>query len=152
MTHANPAFEPIFQRLRGILEAYGRRMHVVADVDGSYAVDMAPESERNPTTWFAGIRVGKAYVSYYLMPVYTDPVLLDTMSPELRRRMQGKSCFNFRTVDDALFTELADLTRRAYERTGGDPGWGVARREERGMAYRRAMSDERRAVRAKTDR
>ncbi len=29
------------------------------------------------------------------------------MSPELRRRMQGKSCFNFTTVDEPLFAELA---------------------------------------------
>ena len=58
---------------------------------------MAPEGERDPTTWFAGTRLGKRYVSYYLMPVYVEPSLLDGISPELRRRMQGKSCFNFTT-------------------------------------------------------
>lgn len=33
-------------------------------------------------------------------------------SPALRKRMQGKSCFNFTRVDDALFFELVDLTAR----------------------------------------
>jgi hypothetical protein len=103
---------------------------------------MAPESERNPTAW-AGTRVGKAYVSYYLMPICVEPSLLERLSPELRRRTQGKSCFNFRTVDEALFAELEALTRRGYERTGGDPVWGVAKREEHDMAYRRAMSTKR---------
>lgn len=143
MTRGDPVFEPVYQRLRGILEPYAKRMYVSADAEGIYGVDMAPESERNPTTWFAGVRVGKRYVSYYLMPIYVEPALLDGISPELRRRMQGKSCFNFRSVDDALIDELDSLTRRGYELTMGDPAWGVVKREEHAMAYRRAMSTRR---------
>lgn len=143
MTQGDPAFEPVYQRLRGVLEPYAKRMHVSADAEGIYGVDMAPESERNPTTWFAGVRVGKAYVSYYLMPIYVEPALLDGVSPELRRRMQGKSCFNFRSVDDALIDELDALTRRGYELTKGEAAWGVVKREEHAMAYRKAMSTRR---------
>ena len=47
------------------------------------------------------------------MGIYGDPTLLAGMSPELRRRMQGKSCFNFTKVDDALFRELAVLTEQS---------------------------------------
>jgi hypothetical protein len=136
-------FAPVYERLRGILEPFGRRMHVVADDAKTYAVDMAPESGRNPTTWFGGVRVGRRYVSYYLMPVYVEPALLEDVSPALKRRMQGKSCFNFATVDEGLFAELGELTRRGYDRTAGNPGWGVARREEHGMAHRKAMSEPR---------
>jgi hypothetical protein len=50
------------------------------------------------------------------MPVYAWPDLLEDASPELRKRMQGKSCFNFTTVDEALLAELAELTRRAFRR------------------------------------
>lgn len=111
-------------------------MHVAADADGSYAVDMAPEAEPNPTTWFAGVRVGKAYVSYYLMPIYVEPALLEGVSPELKRRMQGKSCFNFAKVDEPLLAELEALTKRGYEATAGDPRWGAARRREEGLRVR----------------
>ena len=38
------------------------------------------------------------------------------MSPALKQRMQGKACFNFTSVDEALFTELAALTERGYKR------------------------------------
>ena len=145
-------FKQAFDRLRSILEPYGHRMHVVDDSDQWYSVDMAPEAERNPTTWFGGVRRGKAYVSYYLMPVYVEPSLLEGLSPGLKRRMQGKSCFNFRAVDDVLFEELADLTRRGYAQTGGDPAWGVTTREEHDMAYRRAMSEKRQARRKATGR
>jgi hypothetical protein len=44
------------------------------------------------------------------------PDLLDAISPELKRRMQGKSCFNFRKFEPDLFKELADLTEKSYER------------------------------------
>jgi hypothetical protein len=36
--------------------------------------------------WFGAVRLGKAYVSYHLMPVYALPELLDGISPELKRR------------------------------------------------------------------
>jgi hypothetical protein len=143
MTQGDPAFEPVFQRLRGMLEPYARKMHTSADSEGLYGVDMAPEDERNPTTWFAGVRRGKQYVSYYFMPVYVDPALLDDVSAGLKKRMQGKSCFNFRSIDEELFGELEALTKRGYERTGGDPAWGVAQREHHEMAYRKAMSGRR---------
>lgn len=131
-------FPAVFERLKGILEPYGRRMHVSADDSTGYGVDMAPEAERNPTTWFGGVRLGKRYVSYYLMPVYVEPSLLDGVSPELKRRMQGKSCFNFTVIDDELFEELETLTRTGYERTAGNTSWGAAKRVEHGMAHRRA--------------
>lgn len=132
-------FTRVFDRLKNIIEPYAREFHVTYDQPTGYGVDMAPEGERDPTSWFAGVRLGKAYVSYYLMPVYVEPSLLEGISPELRRRMQGKSCFNFRSVDDRLFAELAELTRRGYERSAGDPGWGVRRREVHDMTHRRAM-------------
>lgn len=130
----------VFARLKGLLEPYGRRMHVSADGPTGYAVDMAPETERNPTTWFAGVRLGKRYVSCYLMPVYVEPSLLDGISPDLKRRMQGKSCFNFTAVDEGLFAELQALTRTGYERTAGNPAWGARKRVEHGMAHRRASA------------
>jgi hypothetical protein len=133
-------FPAVYRRLKSILEPYGRRMHVSADAPTSYGVDMAPETERDPTTWFGGVRLGKRYVSYYLMPVYVEPSLLDGVSPELMRRMQGKSCFNFTAVDEGLLAELERLTRTGYERTAGNPDWGAGKRVEHGMAHRRAGS------------
>ena len=62
-------------------------------------------------TWFAGVRLGKQYVSYYLMPVYGHKALLGKAPEALTRRMQGKACFNFKAVDDGLFRDLAKLTK-----------------------------------------
>jgi hypothetical protein len=129
-------FGQLFGRFKAMLAPYTKDMYVSADTSQWFGVDMAPEAERNPTTWFGATRVGKRYVSYYLMPIYVKPDLLDDVSPELRKRMQGKSCFNFAKVDEQLLAELEDLTRRGYAATAGDPGWGIERRRDRGMRVR----------------
>ena len=59
------------------------------------------------------VQVGKAYVSFHLMPIYANPTLVRELSTGLRSRMQGKSCFNFTTSDEHLFRELDVLTERA---------------------------------------
>jgi hypothetical protein len=71
--------------------------------------------------WFGGVQIKKNYVSYHLMPVYVNPKLLEGISPALRMRMQGKSCFNFTYSDQSLFSELAVLTNagfRDYQKQG----------------------------------
>jgi hypothetical protein len=50
------------------------------------------------------------------MPVYASSDLLQAMSPELRRRMQGKSCFNFKTVDEKLLEELEKITKAGFKK------------------------------------
>jgi hypothetical protein len=63
----------------------------------------------------AWVQIGKNYVSFHHLGVYARPELLKSVSPELRARMQGKSCFNFKAPDPTLFAELEDLTARAFD-------------------------------------
>jgi hypothetical protein len=44
------------------------------------------------------------------------PDLLGSTSPDLRRRMQGESCFNFTSIDPALMAELDTLTAASFDR------------------------------------
>lgn len=112
-------FQAVADRLRQILEPYRDRYSVTRDGPAGMALEVRG-LEGQPRGYFAGIRVGKSYVSYYLMAVYAFPDLVMAMSPQLRRRMQGKACFNFTRVDDALMTELAEVTARGAQRWGPD--------------------------------
>src|SRR5258707_13818320 len=76
--------------------------------------------KNNQPLCFGGVRLGKAYVSFYLMSVYASPDLLKGMSPELKKRMQGKSCFNFKEVDEKLFKELSQLTKAGAAKFSGE--------------------------------
>lgn len=61
--------------------------------------------------FFGSVKVGKAYVSFHLMPLYMCAPLTAGISPELKKRMQGKTCFNFKTVPDRdLLDEVEKLT------------------------------------------
>lgn len=42
--------------------------------------------------------------------------LLKDIALQLKKRMQGKPCFNFKLIDDAPFTELERLTAAGFER------------------------------------
>lgn len=113
-----PEFAAVHARLRAILAKYASRvLPAVKDEPGHYVLQGPPTpASRGRDVWFGGVRTGKSYVSYHLMPVYAFPELLRGVSPELKRRMQGKSCFNFRTADARLFRELAQLTEQGYRR------------------------------------
>jgi hypothetical protein len=113
----------VHDRLLAILEPYRNELVATKDGPGGLTLEV-PGLEGKPWGYVAGTRLGKRYVSYYLMPVYAWDELAGSMSPELKRRMQGKSCFNFSTIDEPLFAELADLTAR-------DPALQRARRRPR---------------------
>lgn len=66
-------------------------------------------------TALGGVEIKKNYVSAHLLPVYVHPEPLADASTKLRTRMQGKSCFNFRTVDPPLFEELGTLIGAGVE-------------------------------------
>ena len=109
-------FDSIFARLKPILQDYEANLEVKADEPGNYYLN-TPFSEKYGKELFVGaVQTKKNYVSFHLMPVYMYPDLLDGISPGLKKRMQGKSCFNFASENDELFDELADLTRKGMER------------------------------------
>jgi hypothetical protein len=107
------AFEETFLTLRGILERQGKRMTVTADTPRNYTLASRTMVDRTGKPLFAAsVQVMKSYVSFHLMPVYVNPALIEELSPALRKRMQGKACFNFTTIDAAQAQELSALTKK----------------------------------------
>ena len=113
---SNNDFPAVFEQLKKILKPYAEKLTLTIDTPEAYSID-GPYSEKwKKQLFFASTVTKKNYVSFYLMPVYMYPELLQDISPELKKRMQGKSCFNFKKVEPALFAELAALTRKGAEK------------------------------------
>jgi hypothetical protein len=109
-------FPIVFKELKSIIVPFGKKLSVTTNTKEAYSVN-GPYSEKwKKELFFASTQIKKNYVSFYLMPVYMYPDLLKNISSELRKHMQGKSCFNFRKVEPELFKELAELTRKGVER------------------------------------
>jgi len=108
---AKAAFSEVFNELKSIFKPYVKKMDVASDTDTYYLLNTRYIMKNKQPLCFGGVRLGKNYVSFYLMSAYARPELLKAMSPELKKRMQGKSCFNFKEVDKKLFSELKSLTK-----------------------------------------
>jgi hypothetical protein len=115
-------FESIFARLRAILQKHKGNFSVT-DEPGNYclagnpgpALAVRKGKTRQREMSIAWANISKAYVSYHLMGIYMNPKLQKSISPKLKARMQGKSCFNFKSSDEPLFLELDQLTSRSIE-------------------------------------
>ncbi len=107
----------VFDRLRPIYAAYEMACVVLHDNPGKYYLGTHEVRAKDGyRTWFGGVEIMKAYVSAHLIPVYVHPELLDGISDRLRKRMQGKSCFNFKTVETDLVAEFAKLADAGFHR------------------------------------
>jgi hypothetical protein len=104
-------FEAVHERLKRIIRSHAGGLVITKDGPLGMTLEV-PGLEGKPWGYVAGTRVGKRYVSFYLMPVYASPDLDASISPELRRRKQGKACFNFTKVDEAVLAELDALAAR----------------------------------------
>jgi hypothetical protein len=104
-------FKAVATELKAIFKPYLKKLVVVSDSETGIYLDTKVIMKNKHRIFFGGVRTGKAYVSFHLMALYCFPELTKAMSPELKKRMQGKACLNFTTVDKALFRELNALTK-----------------------------------------
>ena len=109
-----PRFAETLTALRQVMLDNASGMTVARDGEGGLVLRASfanPLKPSEPMT-FGMVNVTKGYVSYHLMPLYMNPTLTALVPASLKARMQGKTCFNFKTVDKALFAELGELTAR----------------------------------------
>jgi hypothetical protein len=109
-----PDTATVFVELKSVLLPYAEKLSVTTDTAHEFRMNTRHIQKNRKPLFFAAVQVKKNYVSFHLMPVYVRPELLKGVSPKLKARMQGKSCFNFTKVDAELFGELAKLTEAGF--------------------------------------
>jgi hypothetical protein len=114
-------FAAAFSILKPVLAKYAKRLSVKTDTPVEYtlltkAPSPYPQHKGQPM-FFGSVRLGKAYASFHLMPLYMCAELTGQISPALKKRMQGKTCFNFKNIPEPeLLTELRHLTEAGIKR------------------------------------
>lgn len=109
-------FEDLYGDLRSILTAHTDILDMTKDSEIGVIAETKRKDEKGKGEFFGAAEIKKNYVSFYLMPIYCFPELAANISPELKKRMQGKSCFNFKKREPALFDELADHVKTGIEK------------------------------------
>jgi hypothetical protein len=104
-------FPAIFSTLKPVLSKHSKRLIVKIDTPTEYVVTAKspspfPQHKGQPLD-FAYLRLGKSYVSIHLLSLDMTP---SGISPALKKRMQGRTCFNFSSPPpDELVFELKQL-------------------------------------------
>jgi hypothetical protein len=102
--------QPVFDALRERMLRSSSGMNVAQDEPGNVVLKtLWNEPGKKEPAWFGAVQLKKNYVSCHLIPLYTLPSLREHLSPDLEKRMQGKSCFNFKKVEPELFDSLERL-------------------------------------------
>jgi len=126
--------------LRKILKPYDKKLRITNDTASAYMSESKSVTYLGKPVMFAAIK-SKSYVSFHLFPVYMFPALVEGISPELKKRMQGKTCWNFKKAEESLFTELgkvvdaslrrfAELGKRDLTREDAQALWGTAQNKK----------------------
>lgn len=108
------AYRTIFTALRALLRDHQGDFVVTADKPNHCCLETRALSLNGRRMLFASAKIKKNYVSYYLPPLYMFPELASRISPGLRGRLQGQSCFNFTALDRDCLAELKRLTQAGF--------------------------------------
>jgi hypothetical protein len=98
-------------RLRRLLVPYEDRLEW-GTIYGNEALRKPGASAHH---WFAFVKPAAKHVSLYLLPVHEHAALRSSLSPELGKRLTGRSTFTFSEVDEGLLAELEQVLARAYD-------------------------------------
>jgi hypothetical protein len=109
-------FPAIFATLRSLMLEAAPDMVVTDDTPTNFTLKTPwIEARTKQPAWFGWIAIKKSYVAYHVMPLYVLAALNDAVPPSLEKRRQGKTCFNFKKADPALFEDVLALTKLAAQ-------------------------------------
>jgi hypothetical protein len=101
----------LFAALKALLARHARQLVIVHDAPDEYSLNTRKAGPNGKPMFFGAVHRRRNAIAYHLMPLYVDPALVQALSPALRRRLQGRSCFHFKSADEDTLEELDRLTR-----------------------------------------
>lgn len=105
-----------FEKLKKVLSSLDKGLETKKDTADYYYLN-TNRKVKDKEMFFGAVQIRKSYVAYHLYPVYTNPELLNDISDSLKKRMQGKSCFNFKKeITEEQLNEISELTNKSYKK------------------------------------
>ena len=104
----------VFEQLKDLLTPYYAGLEIHQDKEDSILLSTRFIMKNNQPLFFAAIQKKAHHVSFHLMPVYVEPILMLDVTPELKRRMEGKSGFIFESLTPELVSQLSRLVELGY--------------------------------------
>ena len=120
--------EDIFEEIKNILVKYSEKFLQTEKYLGSQAKQQKPGfhlygsievslfGKKPQKTYIAGVIQQKNFVSFYLSAVYSHPEIFKDISPDLKKVLKGKSCFNISKATPQLFDEIEIVLKKGIEK------------------------------------
>lgn len=108
-----------YDLLSALIRPYAKDMIVKHDTETYYYLEETVSSDK--PQMFCAVQVKKTYTSFHVFPVYCHPELLEDVSDALKKRMQGKSCFNFKKADQVPTREIKALLKASWKSLKNKP-------------------------------
>jgi hypothetical protein len=101
-----------------VLAEHSAGLRVTSDTPKMYeltAHEVELLGQKRQGVYFASVLEAKNDTAFYFFPIYTHPDRFEDLSPRLRKKMTGKSCFHVSKADPKLLQEIADMLERGRE-------------------------------------
>lgn len=107
--------ELTFVKLRSVMLAHAKGLDRVTDTDSHLYLNTRFIQSNKKPLFFGAVQKKAKGVSFHLMPLYTHPTLLRSVTSALKKKMQGKSCFTLDAAEPTLIKDLSALTKASVE-------------------------------------
>ncbi|HEX6916005.1 MAG TPA: hypothetical protein VF145_12240 [Chitinophagaceae bacterium] len=114
-----PDLVPVFNELVSLLKPFAKlSLTFKGGTAGSATVSSVKPVEiagkKLDELFFAGVLVQKGYVGFYFFPIYVHPDLKSELSPDLLKKLKGKTCFHIKKIDPETKTHINDALKKGY--------------------------------------
>lgn len=117
--------EEIYKKVENILKTKAKKYKLLAKDRVLNSVAKSPKKQlhiygkndviigKRPIqkTYVAGVMLNKNTVGFYSMAVYAFPKEFK-LSPEIKKLLRGKSCFQIKNIDKKLEKEISDIVEK----------------------------------------
>ncbi len=108
----------IFKILKAILAQYAPPFSVINDLETRYELSSQQEvlvlGKKKQGMYFGAVMMHGGHVGFYMMSAYMTNLAND-LSPELKKCLKGKSCFQIKKIDDIILAQIETFTATSYQ-------------------------------------
>ncbi len=127
MIHTMEILDEVFKEIKKILEKNSEDFFKTAQYIGSQAKqkpgfhlygnkEVSLFGKKPQQTYIAGVIQQKNYVSFYFAPIYSHPDEFKEISPDLKKLLKGKSCFNISKSSTRLLVEIEEILKKGINK------------------------------------
>lgn len=119
--------DEIFKKIKNVLENNSEDLFTTDRYIGSQAKqkpgfhlygnkEVSLFGKKPQQTYIAGVIQQKNYISFYFSPIYSHPDEFFEISPNLRKTLKGKSCFNINKIPPQFLKDLEDILKKGIDK------------------------------------